>query len=118
MAGAWMGSHHHMSMRLFKSDPDRKMNIWWEDTDDGFALHYRQDVEPILDLNKAKQTAGRAYYAADNEMWRVASIPVTVQMKWLIEDGIDVHNEDHWPRVQKKLNDPDWRYLKTAEIII
>lgn len=108
-----------MSMRLFKSDPARKMNIWWEDTDDGgFRLHYRQDVEPILDLNKAKANAGRAYYAHDNEMWRVASIPVTIQMKWLIEDGIDIYNEDHWTRVQSKLNDPDWRYLKTAEIII
>lgn len=104
--------------RLFKHDPARRMNIWWEDTDDGFQLHYVQDVEPILELNKAKQTMGREYYARDNEMWRVASIPIGVQYTWLIKHGVDVHNEDHWPKVKKLLNDPDWRYLKTAEVII
>jgi hypothetical protein len=29
-----------------------------------------------------------------------------------------VNNPDHWPAVQRLLNDPDWRYLKTAEVII
>lgn len=96
------------------------MKIWWIDGDDGksFHLKYEQDVEPILDLNKAKQSAGRAYYAQDHEMWRVASIPVVVQYDWMTKHGVDVHNPDHWPRVQRLLNDPDWRYLKTAEIII
>jgi len=107
-----------MTKRLFRRDPQRGMNIWWEDTDDGFAIHYEQDVEPILELNKTKQNAGRDYYAKDSEMWRVASIPVTVQYAWLTKHGVDVHNEDHWPRVRRLLNDPDWRYLKTAEIII
>lgn len=107
-----------MSRRLFKRDPARALNIWWEDTDDGFVLHYEADSQPVIEANKVKQRAGRQYYAHDPEMWRVASIPIGVQYKWLIEDGIDVLNEDHWPRVQRKLNDPDWRYLKTAEIII
>ena len=38
--------------------------------------------------------------------------------KFLTEKGVDVHNPDHWPAVQRLLNDPDWRYLKTAEVII
>jgi hypothetical protein len=107
-----------MSKRLFDRDPSRRMNIWWEDTPDGFLLRYEQDVEPILDSNRQKQNAGREYYASAGDYWKVASIPITVQYKWLIEDGIDVTNEDHWPRVQRKLNDPDWRYLKTAEVIV
>lgn len=109
-----------MSQRvLYKSDPSRQLNIWWEDQPDGgFQLHYEQNVEAILDLNKQKQRAGRAYYAQDDEMWRVASIPIVVQMEWLTRFGVDVHEPDHWPRVKKLLNDSDWRYLKTAEIII
>lgn len=104
--------------RLFKSDPDRKLKIWWEDTDDGFLLRYEQDVEDILELNKAKQSAGRDYYAQDPELWRVASIPVVVQMDWMTKYGIDILNEDHWPRVKKLLNSNEYRYLKTAEIQI
>jgi hypothetical protein len=108
-----------MSQRLlFKDDPERALKIWWETTDYGFQLHYEQDVEKILDLNKAKQRAGRDYYAQDKEMWRVASIPITIQMEWMTKHGVDIHNDDHWPRVQRLLNDPDYRYLKTADIII
>ena len=44
---------------------------------------------------------------------------VWVHQAWQLEqDGIDVYNPDHWPAVQRKLNDPEWRYLKTSEIII
>lgn len=107
-----------MSRRLFKSDPDRRLNIWWESTDDGFLLRYEQDVEPILDLNKAKQSAGREYYARDKDLWRVASIPVVVQMEWMTKFGVDVLDEEHWPRVQKLLNSNEYRYLKTADIVI
>lgn len=107
-----------MGKRLFSRDPARGLDIWWEDTPEGFVLHYQQDAEPVIESNKVKQSAGRAYYAADSEMWRVASIPIGIQYKWMIEDGIDVLNPDHWQRVQRKLNDPDWRYLKTAEVIV
>lgn len=104
--------------RLFRADPERAMNIWWEDTPDGFVLHYESDAEPVLEANAAKRSMGRDFYARDHEMWRVASIPVGIQMKWLVEHGVDVHNEEHWPRVKRLLNDPEWRYLKTAEVII
>jgi hypothetical protein len=99
-------------------DPESGLRVEYEDTPEGCLLHYSQDAEPILELNKAKQSAGRAYYARDPDMWKVASIPIGVQMKWLIEYGIDIYNEDHWPGVRRLLNDPEWRYLKTAEIII
>ena len=105
-------------LRLFDYSPDTGVAEYFEDTEKGFNIHYVQDVEPIIESNKTKQSMGRAYYARDDEMWRVASIPIGVQYKWLTEKGVDLMNKDHWPAVRKLLNDPEWRYLKTAEIII
>lgn len=108
-----------MDKRHFDFDPLTGMTTTFEDLGgDKFALHYEQDVEQILDSNKEKANMGRDYYAQDDEMWRVASIPASVQMKWLVEEGIDIYNADHSDRVKKKLNDPDWMHLKTANIII
>jgi hypothetical protein len=108
-----------MSKRLFDYDPETGIRIDFEDTGgDSFALHYSQDAEPILEENKLKQSAGRDYYAHDKDMWRVASIPILVQYKWMTEHGVDIMNKDHWPKVRQLLNSSDYRYLKTAEIII
>lgn len=105
--------------RLFDYCPETGMRVIFEDADDGGCmLHYEQDTAPIIELNKQKQLAGREYYAADPDMWKVASIPVIVQMKWLTEYGVDVMNPDHHKAVDRLLNSSDWRYLKTADIII
>lgn len=108
------------SPRLFDYDPETGVRIDFIGSEDGkdAYLRYHQDCEAILDLNKAKQSAGREYYAKDPDMWKVASIPITVQMKWLTEHGVDVMNPDHIDGVKRLLNDPEWRYLKTADIII
>ena len=105
--------------RLLDYDPLTGTREVFEATEDGFHVHTTQDVEPILEMNKYKQSLGRAYYANDKDMWRVASIPMIVQHKWLVEHGIrDVTAPEYWPKVRTLLNSSDWRYLKTAEIII
>jgi len=82
-----------------------------------------QDVERYLEHNKALRnrdtaTSGRLNSISRQQIrdsqWWVASIPVGVQYKWLKEDGIDIWNKDHWPGVRKKLNDPEYEYLRTA----
>ena len=106
-------------MRPFSHDPDSGITVTYEDLgDDGFALHTAQDAQWTIEENKRKANAGREYYAKDPDMWRVASIPIGIQMEWLVKDGIDIYNPDHRERVKKKLNDPEWKYLKTANIII
>ncbi len=107
-----------MSKRFFDHDPVTGITEYYHDTDDGFAISYHQDCEAILDLNKLKQSAGRAYYAEDPDCWKVASIPIVVQYKWMIEHGVDVMNKDHWDKVRQLLNSNEYRYLKTAEVII
>lgn len=109
-----------MTKRFFEYDEFRGLRIDWEDLPDGgFALHYTQDVEPLLEMNKAKQAAGREYYAADPDMWRVASIPIVVQYEWARRYGIrDVTRPQYQDLVRRLLNSSEWRYLKTAEVII
>ena len=104
--------------RMFDYDAQTGVRETFESTPDGFTIRTEQDCEPILELNKAKQSMGRAFYASDPDMWKVAEIPIVVQMKWLVEDGIDIYNRDHWKAVKKKLNSNEYRYLKTAEVII
>jgi len=102
-------------------DPETGIKEWFIDTPDGFQIAYEQDCEAILESNKEKQSYGAEYFkskGAEGEYWKVASIPIVIQYKWMIEDGIDIMNRDHMPKVIQKLNDPDWRYLKTAEVII
>lgn len=105
--------------RVLNENKAAGITTYFHPTDDGFALETVQhDVTPILESNAQKRSMGRDYYANDKDMWRAASIPIGVMYQWLTKYGVDVMNEDHWPAVQRLLNDPEWRYLKTAEIII
>ena len=104
-----------MSKLFFDYDPMTGVTEHFEATDDGFNITYSQDVEGIIESNKerAKEKASRK-----NEFRQVAEIPITLQMDWLVKHGIDVWNPDHMPGVKRLLNDPDYRYLKTQDIII
>jgi hypothetical protein len=74
-----------------------------------------QDVEPILNANKAMQNdTAYSKRGIKNEMWHAACVPNIIQEKWLREKGVDVWNNDHWPKVKRLLNDPDWKWLKTT----
>ena len=93
--------------------------------DGSFSISYHQDCEAIIESNKQKQLAGREYFAGGwggeddkDPMWKVASIPITVQYKWLKDHGVDFMNKDHWPAVKRLLNSSEYRYLKTAEVYI
>lgn len=103
--------------RLLDHDHDTGMTTWHEfdETTDETRLHYEQDVTDIIELNKAR--------ANDNDgpmgdMVHVASIPVSVQLKWMVEKGVDVLNPGHKQAVAKLLDDPEWRYLKCRNIIL
>ena len=101
--------------RLLRVDrAARKYSVFhWDESDEIFHIETRQDVQPILDHNKALLNSGEDGYSPSRELQRVASIPSVVVLQWL-KEGIDVGNPDHWPAVERKLNDPDWRHLRTA----
>jgi hypothetical protein len=71
------------------------------------------DATALLDRNKAMATHNDGYNA-DRTMRRVASIPMHLIYQWLQEEGWNALDPDHADRLARKLNDPDYAYLRTA----
>ena len=74
-----------------------------------------QDVEPILDHNKALQGEPQT-----GDWGRhVASVPNVILVKWLNEEyargntGLRMFTAEFNRLVARKLRDPDWRLLRT-----
>ncbi len=76
-------------------------------------IHSTQDVYAILEHNKAMLTENNGYNW-DKSMRRCASIPHGLRLKWLLDEGWDAWNPEHQDALTKKLNDPDYRHLRTA----
>jgi len=103
--------------RLFDYDPLTGVTQYfhYDELTGNWGIESVQDVEPFLELNKALQNDPEySRQGIKQSWWHVARIPILVQEKWLREEGIDIYNKDHWPKVKQKLNDPEWRYLRTA----
>lgn len=100
--------------RLLDHDPASGVTTWfhWNDLDQKYSLEYVQDEKPWLEVNKKlfNEPDYKTKGMKDSFLHK-AQIPVGVQTKWLIEEGIDIYNEDHWPKVRAKLNSPEYRYL-------
>lgn len=82
------------------------------DSDGRIIIRSRQDVEGILDINKDARNHGRASPGGKSLGRHVATVPNSIIYKWLSEDGVDVYDSDHQDGIAKKLNDPDWAYLR------
>lgn len=102
--------------RLLDYDPFTGVTHYFhydEQTGD-WGIESQQDCSQIIEANKILQNEDSySQKGIKNEWWHVASIPVVVQEKWLRE-GIDIFNKDHWHQVKRKLNDPEYRYLKAT----
>lgn len=74
-----------------------------------------QDVEPILDLNKAQRSEEQ------HSDWgrRIARIPNSVMLQWFYEEqrkgntSLQMYSEEFDWLVARKLEDPDYAYLRT-----
>ena len=105
-----------MAKRLLDYDPATGIRTYhhYDDITKITNIERVQNVAPILEMNKELAKTNHQENGIKNSWWHAAMIPVTVIEKWLNEDGIDAYNRDHWPAVKRKLNDPDWRYLRTG----
>jgi hypothetical protein len=81
---------------------------------DDFTVVRTQDVEPILDRNRALQNHGHNGWTKDRAFRHVAEIPLVVAEDWMKKYGVDVFNKDHGPAVRRLLNSSEWSYLRTS----
>jgi hypothetical protein len=76
-----------------------------------------QDVEPILELNKARQNEVQKHDCAR----LIADIPCVFLVQWLNEEHARGNTqlrlftrEFNETVVKRKLQDPDWKWLRTT----
>lgn len=76
------------------------------------VIHRAQDVEPILEANKALYTADDGY-SPSRELRRVASIPKVIVEQWM-QEGVNIFDKNCMPEIKRRLNDPTNLFLRTA----
>ena len=112
---------------FFKHDPLTGITTWrrfklnLKDPENSSADYMRtQDVEEILDANKGEQYNAKGTFTQRGRYGvHAATIPMIVQQKWMIEDGIDmaIMGECEWTqrKVKQKLNSSEYAHLRVAE---
>lgn len=78
-----------------------------------YAIHSHQEVDHVLDANKAMNTHNDGY-SKDRSMRRVASIPLALIQYWKQVEGWDAFDPEHGDKLVAKMNDPEWQHLRTA----
>lgn len=108
-----------MTKRLLDRNVETGVDVWFHydeltDVSTIETVQSAEAIESILEVNKAA-------YADDTyrkrglkkEFVHYASIPVGVQLKWM-KEGVNIYKKEHFPAMIRRLNDPDWKYLRTA----
>lgn len=85
-----------------------------EHWDKGVAIHYEQDVQPLIDHCKTLRNDGLTDGGIKRDLWHYACLPPVIIMKFRNEYGIDVFNRNHYPKLFRLLN-TEFKYLKTTE---
>lgn len=87
---------------------ERKLH--YEEQGDRLIVQSSQDVEPILNRNKMMQNDKSLTRGKD--IWHIASIPNIVIEQWM-KEGINVFKKEDWAKVKERLNNPEYKYLRT-----
>ena len=102
---------------MVDSSPIKRKSTY-DASEDKIVQHSVQDIEPLIELNKKEFNKDYIHGGVETRetgMRKVASIPLVIVEKWRKEYGIDMMNKDHWPKIKKLLNDPEYRFLRTHE---
>jgi hypothetical protein len=115
-----------MNRELIDYNSALGMRTWLEShPDDPEGVVVRREfsgrtTQKIIDANKI--AANHLNTGKMEELEHVASIPVAVMYEWLTKYGVDAWKysscEETRRRVNRLLNDSEYRYLKVRNIII
>ena len=106
-------------MKHFKTDYNpvtgAREDYYWDEMDQKLTIRNRHDVTDVIEGNKQQQNASLDSRYGNQMMHHVADIPMAVVMQWK-KEGLDIFRNDPETkrRLRRKLNDPDYRYLKTT----
>lgn len=87
----------------------------WGTADDGrMGQALWQDCSDVLEHNKKRQTDGTNGYGKTREWRHIGEIPMIWWLKWKQEEGRDILRPENHEWLRAKLNDPDFRFLRTV----
>ena len=98
---------------LFDVTPDRHQ-VFHDEPDGTFTIETKQDAQDIVDANKRRfnDYGDKLSVGKRGDFHKVASIPSTVMEQWIKETNGAILDD---PKIlAAKLNDPDWKLLKTS----
>ena len=98
-------------MRLVDFDPITRIKTEFEydHSQDKFVVKRSQDVDAILEDNKLAQLDVDSHRKQSKNDWSLyARVPNILIEKWLTEHGVDFFNPDHWQKVMRLINSPDY----------
>jgi hypothetical protein len=83
------------------------METWADSTygDHRQQFHYRQDVEPLLDLAQAERNQGAADKGIKRDLWLYARIPPVTILEIKHKYGVDCFKRDHLKRFFAIINE-------------
>ena len=105
-----------MGRRLLDVDPltGTKTYHHYEHDTDITRIETVYDVEPILNRNKAAaKDPDYQKKGIKKGWWHAGTIPNGVIAQWMAE-GLNFYDKNHWEAIKRKLNSPEYRYLRTG----
>jgi hypothetical protein len=84
--------------------------------DDGKLVFKRScaDVEPVIEKNKALQTAGNNGYTPSRDLQHVANVPFGLVEIWRQQYGVDPLARENRTLLARLLNDSELRHLRVG----
>jgi hypothetical protein len=97
-------------------DPLRGVAQYQDSTygDNRLQIHYKQDVEPILEVAKTERINGLTDKGIKKDLWLYARIPPVVILEMKYKHGVDVFKRDHMKKAFQLINS-EYPYLKCTE---
>ena len=94
-----------------------RTTIWRDEHEDIIHFEYSQDLQPLVDMNKNLHNTDYQKEGIKNSWMHAATIPPSIQMKWMQEYGIkDVYNPYYRDLIVRLVNSPDYKYLRTGSL--
>lgn len=79
--------------------------LHWDEHTEELHVERTQDVEPLLDRNKAIQAQRWDGYNDARDMQAIAELPIAILEQWH-KEGVSILDPNHDKEIRKRLRDP------------